>query len=197
MHASQFQIQNCGLQIVEPTIETPFGDFTACRSAVIAQPGNAVGDFGIRSDYGAGIAVGAQQFGGIETECGGSAEGACADAVIRCAECLGGIFDQDEVMFLCKLQQRLHVTDATVQMNRQDCFGARSDCGCGGVGIHQVVIADIDEHRLRAGVMNGGGGGYKCVGNGDYFVAWAVANTGATFSGRVAESLAKWAIITP
>ena len=89
---------------------------------------------------------------------------------------LTGIFNHSQIVLFCNSNNRLHISALAIEMDGQDGARARRDRGSDGDGIDQVVIKGaIDEHRLRASVGNGFGGGDEAVGNGDDLVAGADA----------------------
>ena len=66
----------------------------------------------------------------------------------------------------------VHIGRASIEMNRKNCFGARSyGCFCqGGIEICGARI-DVRKHNLRAGVRDRFGGGDESIGRGDDFSA--------------------------
>ncbi len=95
-----------------------------------------------------------------------------AAALVERAMSVGGVLDDIKRVSAGDLQQRIHVHDLPVEVNGQDCFGARGD-GCFDLRYIHVECHAVDIHKDRrcAGVGDGEDGRNIGVGNSDDLIA--------------------------
>ena len=125
--------------------------------------------------HGAPVAQGAEQFRRVETEAAGESPRTTLAAVVRRAQRLGRVLDDDQLVFGRDGHQRLHVAQAAVQVHRNHRPGAGGYRGFHQAHVHVVVGSDIDEHRSGARVVDRGSRRHKRVGDGNDFISRADA----------------------
>src|SRR5580765_1056720 len=102
----------------------------------IAQDANFLCVLQIASGYCSALAIGTEILCRIEAEASHVSYAPCGLSIIRSSVCLCCIFDHEQVLIPCILEDRIHVSCLSVQMNWQDSFRARSDCSPNRGRIH-------------------------------------------------------------
>ena len=95
---AELDLEDGGLDGVEAGVPADLVVVVAAAHAVGAEDAGVVVDGGGGGGDEAGVAHGAEIFGGVEAEGGGVAEGAGGSAVPGGSEGLGGVFDEEEVV---------------------------------------------------------------------------------------------------
>ena len=124
----QLGAEHSGVQIVQTAVESE-AVAGALLGAVIAQLANDAIDFSIVGDDCAAVAECAEVLLDDEADGGGVAEFADAEAVAMSTDGLCVVFDDEQVMLVGDLADRLHVGALAVKMNGHDRLGAGSDGG--------------------------------------------------------------------
>ncbi len=139
-----------------------------------AQTLHALRPLGVAGDDHAGVAVGAEVLGRIEAETAHTAETAGALALVLGAERLGSVLDEDQVVALGDVPERLHVGALAEQVDDEDGAGARRDLV---LDLERVEVVgervDVAEDGAGAGAADGAGGGEEGEGGQDDLVAGA------------------------
>src|SRR5215475_9578823 len=116
----QLHSQDCCLHGVEPPVPTNLLVKIALTATVIAQSAHVLCHGLVVGGSAAGIAVGTQVLGGIETESGGIAPRACTAALPCRSKRLRSIFDQRHPFRLAKFLKFPQVRALSVEMHRQN-----------------------------------------------------------------------------
>ena len=108
----------------------------------------------------------------IKTKTRNLAKLAYASAAVSCSVRLRSIFDHWHPMSLSNRHDAVHLCRHSIQMHRDNCFGARRDRCFEVVGIHRAADSvNIDENRRGADVANGPCGCYERHRDRDDFVS--------------------------
>ena len=94
------------------------------RLAVVGDDPRFLGDVGAIGHHGPCITICTQVFPWVKTEAGTVAKGADLLAIHFGAMGLSAIFQNEEVVPLCNVHDHRHVGGTTVQVHRNDAFGA-------------------------------------------------------------------------
>ena len=110
----------------------------------------------VAGDHRAAVAECAEIFAGIKTEAAHVAHRAAQPALVSRAVRLGGVLHNEQLPFLCDLQQRVHVRRMAVKMHRHDGFGARRQGAFHRLHIQGgIVRLAIHQDGARPGLGDG------------------------------------------
>src|SRR6266849_7305867 len=172
----QLHAQHRGLNSVHASVPAKFVVIVAPRTAVVAELSHALGHLRTGRGDNSRVPVGAQVFGGIETEGGGYTERARSTPAPLGANRLRGVFDDGNReflgVFLNDAVECVHVGALAVKMygkNRTKIFGSlRLDLPYNERGIQiQRAGIDVDEDWRRARPHNCARRGKEAEGGGD------------------------------
>ena len=140
--------------------------------AVDAEGEGAAFNFIVIGEDEATVAGGTEVFGYVEADSGGDAEVAGVDAVLAGVDYLGGVFEDDEIVFFGDLVDGGHVGELAEEVDGEDRFGFGGDGGFdeGGVDVEGGGV-DVDHDRDGAEMGDDLDGGDEREGGGDDFVA--------------------------
>src|SRR5258705_8021377 len=149
----QFDSEHSALDALHAIVVADFLVIIAFTRAMFAQRPGAGSQISIVRNERATFTVGAEILARIKTETRQHTEGADDLAFVLCSMCLGGIFDQWQVMLPADLEERIDVERVSVQMDWHDRFGARRDrlFDESRAEVEGGVI-DVDVNRLRTDV---------------------------------------------
>ena len=168
----QLDAQDGGLQRVEPAVVALHLVDVLHPRAVVAQHAEAVGQLRVVGGDGAAVAQGAQVLAGIEAPGHGIAVRAQALALVARAVRLRAVFQHAQAVLAGNGQNCVHIGGLTVEMHRQDDFGARGDGGLDARRVDVVgALVRLHRHRRRAALADGQPGGDVGVAGHDDFVA--------------------------
>src|SRR6266849_8452237 len=144
-----------------------------CAHSVKSQDPSLVGE---------GLLVGAQHtpldgahvLGHVETETTCSTEGPHLATSVPAFDCVGGIFQQKQVVALRNVDQRIHLTRSSGEMNGKDRAGTRGNRGlhCWGIQVHRLK-RNVCENRHGSRVKDCIRSGRKRERAGDHLVSLA------------------------
>ena len=168
---AQFDAEDGGLDFIEAAVPAGLAAAIFFGLAVIAKGANSRGEFGgICYDH-AGVAVGAEIFGGIKTDAGGVAEGAGAAAFVGGADGLRVVLDDGQVARFGEGKDWVHVGGEAVEMDDHDGAGVRRDAAGEFRRIEVVSVgANVGENGFRAEGADGAARGNEGEGREEDFV---------------------------
>jgi len=131
-------------------------------------------DFVVVGKNHSAIAGGTEIFGDVEANSGGFAEVAGVNAFVVAVDVLGGIFENDEVVFFGDCLNGFNIDHLSEEVDGHDRLGFLSDGGfdLGGIDAHRFAV-DIDEDGGCAELGNDFNGCDEGEGGGDDFITRA------------------------
>src|ERR1051325_3938694 len=160
------------MQVIEPAVAS-HAVAGALLGTVVAQLANRAIDLGIIGDDCAAVAERAEIFLDDEADSRGVAEFSNAEPVAACADSLGIVLNDLQIVLVRDLADRFHVGALSIKMNRYEQFCARCN--------RAFNLARINAIRTRIGVDEDGGrardpdrlrGGEESVRRGNALVTW-------------------------
>jgi hypothetical protein len=142
--------------------------------AVVAEATHFCGESVVFAGDHSGIAEGAEIFCGVEGIPTGFADGACGSEGVRCAEGLGGVFEDGNAVGGADASDGVHVCAAAEEVDGADGFGVgvlfEGVIELTGVDVKGVGL-DIDEHGAGSDARDASCGCKEGVRGGDDDVA--------------------------
>src|ERR1051326_5731346 len=140
--------------------------------APIAQHANRSRIFGIAGGYGTAFAIGSQVLPRIKAKAGHVADAAGAPSLVLRPMSLCGIFNDQQIVPARNFHNGVHVSSLTIEVDWQNCFGARGDSRFNQRRVHSERAGiNIYEHRTSACVYNRGNAGHERERDGNDFIA--------------------------
>ena len=147
---TKLHVQNGPLNSLHPCVVSDFDVPMSPVLGVIAQTANASGHVFVIRDDRPGLTKSAQVFARIKTEAADATDRPHVTLLVDRSVRLSGIFDQEEVISLGNLAQRLKVANLAVEMNGEDCPRLWRD---GPLDLLRVEVirhrVDVDKNRPR------------------------------------------------
>ncbi len=162
--------QDTGVNVVETAVETVAVNVTGV-GAVAAQLANRGVHVGIVRNERTAVTEGAEVL--LNDEAGRSriAQFADFETVAGCANGLGVVFDDKQLMLVGDFADGLHVSALAVKVNRHDGLGLRRDGRFDFRGVNALGLGiAINQDGSRTGDPDGFGSGEESIGVGDAFV---------------------------
>ena len=124
--------------------------------AVVTERADHVGELRVLTGERAGVAEGPEILAGVETERRGVAPGAGLHAADMGAVGLGGVFEQEETALATQLSDRRHISQLSVEMDRQDRLYVRRKRGRELTRAEVAgIFVGLDEHRAETVLRDG------------------------------------------
>jgi hypothetical protein len=170
----EFDVEDGGLDGVDAEVAPDVGVEVARFHAVVAKATHFCRECVVLTGDHSGIAEGAEIFCGIEGVPTGFTDGACGSEGVRCAERLGGIFENGNAVGCADAGDGFHVRAAAEEMDWADGFGVgvlfEGVFQLGWVDVEGVGL-DVDEYGARTDASDTACGCEEGVGGGDDGVA--------------------------
>src|SRR5215469_4915421 len=168
----QLSAQHRSLDVVEQrgiamVVEIPSLPVFTVETQQSYYPGNGW----IISGHCASVAQCSESFKGVEAEAACQTERTGFSIIEARSQSLRSVLDHYQSVVLGDGHEAVHFANASVQMDRNNCFSPRRDSPFKAIYIHVVVWAHIDQDRLGAAMDNCGHGSDKCMGDCDHLVA--------------------------
>ena len=137
--------------------------------------------FVIRGEH-APFAAGGEGFVLAKTARRQMADRARLAALVGTAKRLGVVFDDDQIVLLRQLHDRVHVTDVPVKVDRNDRLGSRGDELFDRLDADAVVVdVDVGESRDRPGLDDGKAGRDEGIAGNDHLIARSDSGRGQRY----------------
>src|SRR6266550_2396126 len=145
--------------------------------APVAQDAEGARVLGTIRHHHSALAVSAQILTRIKTETAQVADAPNSAPLVLSAMSLGRVFDDNQIVTPCDLQNGIHVGRLPVEMNGHDRFCAFGDRALDQTCVHCVGLQiDIYEYGYGSCIMNGRDGGNESKGHCDYFITGSDAS---------------------
>ena len=143
---------------------------------MVAQLSQALRQSFVACHHRAGVAVSAEQLRRVEAERSRQSPAAAAHAHVRAAQRLGSVLEHEQVVGLRDLHHPVHAHQPAVQVHRHDRPGSWRDRRLQLVGVHVVVVADVDQDRRRSDLVDDRHRGHERVRDRDDLVTGSDAD---------------------
>jgi hypothetical protein len=174
VEVGEFDVEDGGLDGVDAEVATDVGVKVARFHAVVAEATHFCRECIVLTGDHSGVTEGAEIFCGIKGVPTGFTDGACGSEWVRCAECLGGVFQNGNAAGCADAGDGFHVRAAAEEMDWADGFGV----GVLFEGVFQLgwidvegVGLDVDEYGARSDASDTACGCEEGVRGGDDGVA--------------------------
>src|SRR5712691_9417472 len=130
--------QHCALKSVQTIVISKHSVMISLTLPLIAQDSDSSCVLVMGCDNRPALPVSAEVLGRIEAEAGKVTEASCVTSFVLCAVRLRGVFNNQQIVSACNIENRIHIRALPIQMHGHDCFGAWCDRGFYLCRIHGV-----------------------------------------------------------
>ena len=174
LEVAQLHPQHARLEGVESAVEAWHEVVIFLALSVVSEHANRVRQTRVVGHDHSAVAVCAQILGRVKAKRGHVAQGSNRSTLVARAVSLARILDDAQVIVACNLENWIHVSRLTVQVNGDDCPGSGGNCPLNTRYVERIRVGvHIDQDRPGAGVGDCQGCCDEGVGGGNDLVARA------------------------